>query len=781
MAVEGSEPPVQPTPEASAAATLAAVANSVTAPAVLPSPVPAIPNPLPPGYNKGADEKIRFLRAVGPTDLRKLQHARRPRPISLKTDVIKSRNRSKGKSTSKDRAGTSGGLTGAKGSKERSESTSRSQEDGKNGRKSAPGGSEMEEDELDSDSYSKDGKVRRVAAPPGAYPGPWPYGAYPHPHAAHPHAHQPYPPPRSRSRSSSSSRRAQSLDSRPAYPGQPGGQSGQHMGNPYGYPPPGSHYPPPPEGYPYYSGYPGYGSYPGFYPPPPGQPYGPLGSQQHPVQQHPSQQHSHLAAQHAMSHPPAITHAQSDSRSRSDSPANSKTASPRGSASPPQSSPGFAQYYPHPNPNYPHQASHPTQQQQHAPYYQSPLSHSDKSPAYANGSTSNQRGMAPNGKASASASTSDPRSVEQAPAYGHGPNGRVTLAPIQFGPPGTSPVQAHAVTPGVEERRVSLPSIGSVASTSHRAEQHSPPAVPRHTALFADRLPPNAVGASDPKPSPERARRASVSSNSASISDSSDGVRSPEANGRVPLPWGVATSWAAEDERRGRPERRYDDVEGGKGKGRENEVDELADDTTDLPHHDNMRMGGVDTGFGELRLGDQYSVGGSPGIAERIGASDSSRSRSSGGRDGRESDRGRGRSAVGALRGRSQSTSRARTDGRSSSSSSNRPMVGVTAEAEVARLKTKVAELTFLNSLMQSRLGQLEGPGRVPLTPMSGLVSTPRPIPEDESMMEDDDEGKLDAEGEDELTKYGVQATDPQVRASLLSFFKGQHSGGIVN
>ena len=84
----------------------------------------------------------------------------RPRPISLKTDVIKSRNRSKGKSTSKDRAGAAG--SGAKGSKERSESTSRSQEDGKNVRKSAPGGAEMEDDELDgSDGYAKESKVDR--------------------------------------------------------------------------------------------------------------------------------------------------------------------------------------------------------------------------------------------------------------------------------------------------------------------------------------------------------------------------------------------------------------------------------------------------------------------------------------------------------------------------------------------------------------------------------------------------------------------------------------------
>ncbi|KAL8290290.1 hypothetical protein RQP46_003229 [Phenoliferia psychrophenolica] len=700
----------------------------------------------------------------------------RPRPISLKTDVIKSRNRSKGKSTSKDRG--VGGTNGAKGSKERSESTNRSQEEGKNGRKSAPGGSEMDEDELD-DPYSKDSKVRRVAPPPNAYPNPWPYGGYPHPHAPHPHAHQPYPPPRERSRSSSGSRRAQAGDAR-AYPGQP---PVQPMGNPYGYPPPGGHYPPPPEGYPYYAGYPGYGAYPGFYPPPPGQPYGPPPG----AQQHPGAPHGHPGP-HAHGHPPpSLTHAQSDSRSKSDAGANgngangsgdhSKTVSPRSSASPPHPStaPGFAQYYPHPNPNYPHQALHPSQQQQqqqvqqqqlqHAPYSQSPLSHSAaKSPTL------------PASKGSPTGS-SEARTLEQA-------NGRVTLAPIHFGP-GANPLPAsRAATPDV-----SLPSIGSVAPAS--AGQLSPTNVPRHSGLFAGRLPANAVQqGQDPteKLVPgERIRRASVSSNSASISDSSDGVRSPETNGRVALPWGVAPgAWAPEDERRGRPERRYED-EGdvvGKGKGREDELDELDEETIDghlrNPHQEHMRMGGVDAGFNELRLADQYGV---PLSKDRAaaGGTDSSRSRSSGGRDSRDGDRGRApRSSGGALRGRSQSTSRARADGRSSSISSNRPpSVGTSATsdaAEVVRLKTKVAELTFLNSLMQSRLGQLEGPGRVPLTPMSGLAGTPRPLPEDDMM--DDDEKP--AEPEDELVKYGVQATDPNVRASLLSFFRSQQLGGSV-
>ena len=677
----------------------------------------------------------------------------RPRPISLKTDVIKSRNRSKGKSTSKDRGGT--GANGAKGTKERSESTNR--EEGKNGRKSAPGGSEMDEDELDSDPYSKESKVRRVAPPPGAYPGPWPYGAYPHPHAQHPHAHQPYPPPRERSRSSSGSRRAQSLDTRP-YPGQPGGAPPPPMGNPYGYPPPGGHYPPPPEGYPYYPGYPpAYGGYPGFYPlpPPPGQAYGPPpGALQHSA----GPPHAHPGAHaHAHANAPLLTHAQSDSRSRADSAnGDSKTASPRSSASPPHPSTnaGYAQYYPQPpNPNFPYQAQNPAPPQH---YHQSPLSHSAvKSPPLP---------QHPNAAKTSPTNSAEARTLEQA-------NGRVTLAPIHFGPSG-NPLPSRAATPDV-----SLPSI--------TAGQLSPTSAPR---LFANRLPSNSVDHPDQKHGQhERIRRGSISSNSASVSDSSDGVRSPEVNGRVALPWGVPpTDWAPEDERRGRQARRYeDDVDdGGKGKGREDDLDELDDETIDGHHQheqehlhqEHMRMGGVDTGFGELRLADQYGAG--PNRASLAGT-DSSRSRSSGGREGRDSERGRGPRS-GALRGRSQSSSRARGDGRSSSISSTRPASnsgaggGTSAEAEVVRLKTKVAELTFLNSLMQSRLGQLEGPGRVPLTPMSGLASTPRPVPEDD-MMDDDEKPQGD---EDELVKYGVQVTDPSVRASLLSFFRSQQVGG---
>ncbi|KAM0756017.1 hypothetical protein T439DRAFT_351746 [Meredithblackwellia eburnea MCA 4105] len=129
-------------------------------------------------------------------------------------------------------------------------------------------------------------------------------------------------------------------------------------------------------------------------------------------------------------------------------------------------------------------------------------------------------------------------------------------------------------------------------------------------------------------------------------------------------------------------------------------------------------------------------------------------------------------------------------------------------DAEVARLKKKVAEpLTFLNSLMQSRLAQVEGPGRVPLTPMSGLVATPMPtLPRDPDEVEEendvdveddergrerrrsgdgDEDDEMDAEGEEDddypvnlpqqsqgqgrgpsdedalLGRYGVTAQDP--------------------
>ncbi|GAA5825686.1 hypothetical protein JCM3770_002799, partial [Rhodotorula araucariae] len=62
------------------------------------------------------------------------------------------------------------------------------------------------------------------------------------------------------------------------------------------------------------------------------------------------------------------------------------------------------------------------------------------------------------------------------------------------------------------------------------------------------------------------------------------------------------------------------------------------------------------------------------------------------------------------------------------------------AVAEVQRLRTKISELTFLNGLMQSRLAQLEGPGRVPRHVMTSLTAeTPRPDP-DEMLYDEDEE-----------------------------------------
>lgn len=705
----------------------------------------------------------------------------RPRPISLKTDVIKSRNRSKGKATSKDRAGAN-----AK-AKERSESTSRSREEGVVGKKSAPGGAD-EDDEM-SDGRQKpfgdgafsdaDGrKARKTGAPapygmvpmpygaPGAYPYPYPY-----PYQPHPHQHQPYPPPRSRSRSSDSSRRAQSLDGRAggdprrATPGAP-----PAPGSPYQYPPPPGYHPGAPGLHPeggYYPGYPyggAYGGQPGYYPPGPHYPGA----------------HPHALAHAQALQPPAITHAQSDSRSHSPAatPTGSEAGDPpnRASASPPHPSTSAAppagaapSYYPHPNPNY----------HLHQPYTHSPLAASaPRMPGTSAAPPTSilrpgSNGAATNGRpANGSPSTAGDAEVNA--------NGRVTLAPmVHFGgangsAPDGSPRSSHASSTETVHAggdKVHLPSIGSVSG------QQSPPApVGRHTGLFEarrDGVPGSEIPATVPSTSDGRLRGASVSSNSAaSVSGSSDGgLRSPETTARslVGGSWakpGGTNGWSTEDERRGRPERRYD--EPAKGKGREfEEIDELDEDDEAGDGH--RRMVGVETGLGELRVVDPWGMGGSPATsASKLKAEGSSRSRSSG--HGREE---RGRSRGHGPGGRSQSTSRARglapsSDGGRSSSSGRVPL---SAEAEITRLKTKVAELTFLNGLMQSRLGQLEGPGRVPHNTMTSLTAeTPRPDPDE---MYDEQQ---DAEDE-ELERYGgVSAKDPAMRAILLQFFRSQAS-----
>ncbi|PRQ74990.1 hypothetical protein AAT19DRAFT_14012 [Rhodotorula toruloides] len=166
-----------------------------------------------------------------------------------------------------------------------------------------------------------------------------------------------------------------------------------------------------------------------------------------------------------------------------------------------------------------------------------------------------------------------------------------------------------------------------------------------------------------------------------------------------------------------------------------------------------QRMVGVETGLNELRVsaGARGTASPAGSSARRLGGSSRSRSRARG-----EAERGRSRGgAPGAGAGpRSVSAaSSSRIRGSSSASSSagrgRVSMADVQAQpgrehwppealAEVARLKTKISELTFLNGLMQSRLGQLEGPGKVPRHVMTSLTAeTPRPDP-DEMMFDED-------------------------------------------
>ena len=185
------------------------------------------------------------------------------------------------------------------------------------------------------------------------------------------------------------------------------------------------------------------------------------------------------------------------------------------------------------------------------------------------------------------------------------------------------------------------------------------------------------------------------------------------------MPWGKTPgSWTPDDERRGRPERRFDDGPVLKGKGREiDEIDELDEDddaakpalaasqpsTSRVRGEDHRRMVGVETGLNELRVGDHqqhthahFSPGSVPPSASS-GMDESSRSRSG----ARERGRSRGPGMAGY---RSQSTSRARGmagqangagPGARSTSSGRRTVAEL--EAENARLRTKNAELTFLN------------------------------------------------------------------------------------
>ncbi|GAA5906668.1 hypothetical protein JCM6882_008090 [Rhodosporidiobolus microsporus] len=790
------------------AASAAAAASSAPAPAptdrpagsfdpAAPNAVNGLPNPLPANYDKS--QPICANCATQTTPLWRRSHDSthilcnacalfykmkgRPRPISLKTDVIKSRNRSKGKSTSKDRGGKSAAANSsaaalaspaARGvSKERSESMTRSGD----GRKSVPGGAGADEDHDMNDGRTKpfgdgaldsgDARKARKVVPTGPvppygipYPG-YPY-PYPYPHGPHPHGHQPYPPPRSRSRSTDPTRRGQSTDARQRGVGgsttptegtpTPGGATPPippHL--PYGYPgfPPGA---PMPEGFP---------AYPHFYPygaPPAGfnpaqHPY-PFGA---PPFAHPAAALAH-AAQAALHNSSAITHAQSDSRSHSPAPDASRASSVRGSASPPHTSaaaPAAApavptppqSWYPHPNPNY----------HLHQPHTHSPLAGARPS------ISRNASGSPANAGKAASADETKPGE----------PSPRVTLAPLAGG----------VVKAGSEEtvrgdsKGVHLPPISSVSSTPGLTSSTS---VSRHTSLF----PPtdNALAG----PSGTRERGASISS--ASHSGSSDGVRSPEATSRALAPsWsslnGAAVGGTPGDERRGRPEKRFEEYGAGalsgKGKARDSsmddvdEVDELDDESQaggagsshSGSHGRTARMNGVEAGLGELRVSSSSSgthlhpsrpmdSPGLPGVgtsARHLGGSSRSRSRARG-----ENERGRSRGVLGgpSVRAGSVTSGGSRVRGSSSASSTagNRGREGTAglagkehwpadALAEMTRLKTKISELTFLNGLMQSRLAQLEGPGRVPRNVMTSLTAeTPRPDPDEMYAEEDDDE-----------------------------------------
>ncbi|GAA5937317.1 hypothetical protein JCM10213_007200 [Rhodosporidiobolus nylandii] len=799
------------TPPASAAPASAPVERAPgTFDPAAPNAVNGLPNPLPANYDKS--QPICANCATQTTPLWRRSHDSthilcnacalffkmkgRPRPISLKTDVIKSRNRSKGKSTSKDRGGKAANSTAAalaspaaRGvSKDRSESMTRGAGEG---RKSAPGGAGADEDQAMKEgrtkafgdaAMSEGGKVRKMMPTPPMppyglpYPG-YPY-PYPYPHGPHPHGHQPYPPPRSRSRSSDPTRRGQSVDARargvggatpegaptpPAAPGVP-----PH----FPYPPypglvPGA---PPPEGYPPYPFYP-YG------PPPPGfnpaqPPHFPYPAPPYAL---PPAALAH-AAQQAALHPSAgLTHAQSDSRSHSPAP-DSRPASTRGSPSPPQASaaptpippvmPAPPSWYPHPNPNY----------HLHQPHTHSPLAGPRPLATRTPSSVSN-----PPSKPVTPADEAKPLDVSGRLA----PPGLLGAAPRNASSSGS---EAETVR-GASEEKASQASFLAAA----------PPAPFPAAAAAAARLsnvnifgapPPSSLNA-EAGPSQlnaTRERRASVSSASPSADDSSEGVRSPETTSRALAPsWGSLNGPAAGgtpgDERRGRPEKRFDGYPlPGNGKGKErdssmndvDEVDELEDEAAaSTPgsgsSQSRARMNGVETGINELRvsqsglaqmqppqrgLASPVGAAAAGSSAHRVGGSSRSRSRARG-----ENERGRSRGVLGGASARSGSTtSTSRVRGSSSASSAGaRGREGTAgapagvrehwppeAQAEIQRLKTKISELTFLNGLMQSRLAQLEGPGRVPRNVMTSLTAeTPRPDPDELLYAEDDEDEEM--------------------------------------
>lgn len=90
---------------------------------------------------------------------------------------------------------------------------------------------------------------------------------------------------------------------------------------------------------------------------------------------------------------------------------------------------------------------------------------------------------------------------------------------------------------------------------------------------------------------------------------------------------------------------------------------------------------------------------------------------------------------------------------------------------------------------MQSRLGQLEGPGRVPTAPMTGLSGAEDEEPYPDSASAEDDVA-MDQQ-EESVTPVSVHHTaaaeesaelaklteDPQLRSRLLDFLRAQGNG----
>ncbi|KAK4057856.1 GATA zinc finger protein 3 [Microbotryomycetes sp. JL221] len=724
------------------AATLAGLASGSTSAA--PSPVGPKPAPLPPGYNK--DLPICANCATQTTPLWRRSHDSahilcnacalffkmkgRPRPISLKTDVIKSRNRSKGKSTSKDRASS----TKRDGSENLPRSSSGIATSDTPPRKDASEDTEMADARpkalAEAAAASEDeatGRKARRAVPPGYgfvhMPGyPAPYYGYPY----HPHF-SPYPLPaaRSVSRSRSTDRRAQSLDARPgaadprriptsapgapapftppAYnPGQPALDASSYYPSPYF---PGAFGHPSP----YYPGAPGMpphaaavaaaaaaqqaaASGGGYSPAHPG-----LSQPGAPPSQPPSRNRSPNAT-------PAGSEGRPDSTRSSPEPSSAYQTNPitASAASAPPAVPAMP--WPHPNPN-----------MQHVPYAYSPLSAAHRLQIASNLPGSLARG-APVGRVSGAATPPELAMAEAAQRAAWAFN-------RSAGGPGGHPTRNGSSTEFSSHESSSNETVRADKSIASgvSAQARLPPV--GDSALFGT----SAAGVMT-----GRVRGTSVSSTSNSVSDrSEDGLRSPESTVlRI-------------EERRGRPERRYED--GSKGKARDSvdvgeSIDEEGEEGQGPGHYSasvsdgGRRMMGVESGFGELRVQEPSrqhngtpggNVAGSP--IGRVLTDSNSRSRSSG------QERGRSR---GPHRSSSQSRAAARGLGSTDRRSSSSGRYSSSAEAEIARLKSKVAELTFLNGLMQSRLAQLDKPGSVPKHVVTSLTAeTPRPVDDYEEDM----------------------------------------------